>query len=51
MTDATPVNVIEARGVTKEYSDNGVPVRAVRGIDLIDHKRRVHRDRRTIRVG
>jgi len=34
MTDATPVNVIEARGVAKEYSDNGIPVKAVRGIDL-----------------
>ena len=26
--------VIVARGVEKTYSDNGVPVRAVRGIDL-----------------
>ncbi|MBD3297707.1 MAG: ATP-binding cassette domain-containing protein, partial [candidate division Zixibacteria bacterium] len=27
-------SVIEARGVTKEYADNGVPVKAVRGVDL-----------------
>ena len=26
--------VIEARGIVKEYSDNGVPVKAVRGVDL-----------------
>jgi putative ABC transport system ATP-binding protein len=27
-------NVVESRGVVKEYSDDGVPVKAVRGIDL-----------------
>ena len=27
-------NVIEAKGVTKEYSENGVPVMALHGIDL-----------------
>jgi putative ABC transport system ATP-binding protein len=30
--------IIRTEAVTKEYSDNGVPVRAVRGIDLTIHK-------------
>lgn len=28
------MNIISARGITKTYSDNGVPVEALRGIDL-----------------
>ena len=34
MNDTKDKAVIEARGVVKEYQDNGVPVKAVRGIDL-----------------
>lgn len=34
MNDTKNKAVIEAHGVVKEYQDNGVPVRAVRGIDL-----------------
>jgi len=30
--------IIRTEAVTKEYSDNGVPVKAVRGVDLIIHK-------------
>jgi putative ABC transport system ATP-binding protein len=33
MTDAK--EVISARGITKVYSDNGLPVHALRGIDLV----------------
>jgi putative ABC transport system ATP-binding protein len=34
----SPTSVIQTRGVVKEYSDNGVPVKAVRGIDLAIEK-------------
>ena len=34
MTGITNDRVIVAEGVTKEYSDNGMPVEAVRGVDL-----------------
>jgi putative ABC transport system ATP-binding protein len=34
MTDAAKRGVIVTKGVTKEYRENGVPVLAVRGIDL-----------------
>ena len=34
MTDNTGNHVILTEGVTKRYSDNGVPVEAVRGVDL-----------------
>ena len=33
-----PENVIATRGVTKKYSDHGVPVQALRGIDLVIKK-------------
>jgi len=34
MNSETRQEIIVARGVRKVYSDNGVPVEAVRGIDL-----------------
>ncbi|MBD3332429.1 ATP-binding cassette domain-containing protein [candidate division GN15 bacterium] len=34
MTESQQGAVIKTQGVTKEYADNGVPVKAVRGIDL-----------------
>ena len=34
MEKNTPQNVVVTKGVTKEYSENGVPVLAVRGVDL-----------------
>lgn len=34
MTENADSNVIVTKGVTREYSDNGVPVLALRGIDL-----------------
>jgi putative ABC transport system ATP-binding protein len=34
MTDNNKQHVIVTEGVTKRYSDNGVPVEAVRGVDL-----------------
>ena len=38
MPDQIQDEIIRTEAVTKEYSDNGVPVKAVRGVDLIIHK-------------
>lgn len=38
MPDKIQDEIIRTEAVTKEYSDNGVPVRAVRGIDLTINK-------------
>jgi putative ABC transport system ATP-binding protein len=38
MNEATDRCVIQTRAVTKEYSENGVPVQALRGIDLCIHE-------------